>query len=198
MLGIVLGVSSLIATMALTRGMEEGTRIFMQQLGGLELVNIVYKEPSNRAFEFANLSPGRTLQDAETIRQSAQFISHVSPEISFGTAVSTEDGGNPDRRVVRGVYPDHFVIGMHQAAAGRFLTPLDIQRGTRCAVIGNTVARELWPGTTPKMLSGTLCLSTPVLFRSSVCFLITSAPSRPDSQSREAHVHSLGSLSSKK
>ena len=31
MLGIVLGVSSLIATMALTRGMEEGTRTFMQQ-----------------------------------------------------------------------------------------------------------------------------------------------------------------------
>jgi len=35
MLGVVLGVSSLIATMALTRGIEEGMRIFMQQLGGL-------------------------------------------------------------------------------------------------------------------------------------------------------------------
>ena len=45
MLGIVLGVSSLIATMALTRGIEEGTRIFMQQMGGLELVSIVNKEP---------------------------------------------------------------------------------------------------------------------------------------------------------
>ena len=50
MLGIVLGVSSLIATMALTRGIEEGTRVFMQQMGGLELVSIVNKEPSSRKY----------------------------------------------------------------------------------------------------------------------------------------------------
>jgi putative ABC transport system permease protein len=35
MLGIVLGVSSLIATMALTRGMEDGMRTFMQQMGNV-------------------------------------------------------------------------------------------------------------------------------------------------------------------
>jgi putative ABC transport system permease protein len=154
MLGIVLGVSSLIATMALTRGIEEGTRIFMQQMGGLEFVSIVNKEPSSRKYEFANLSPGRTLRDAEAIRRSATFISHVSPEISLNTAVATEGGGNPDRRVVRGVYPDHFVIGMHQAAAGRFLTPLDIERGSRCTVVGDTVAKKLWPGVPPQLIVG--------------------------------------------
>ena len=154
MLGIVLGVSSLIATMALTRGIEEGTRIFMQQMGGLELVSIVNKEPSSRKYEFANLSPGRTLRDAEAIRRSASFISHVSPEISLNTAVATEGGGNPDRRAVRGVYPDHFVIGMHKVAAGRFLTPLDIERGSRCTVVGDTVAKRLWPGVPPQLIVG--------------------------------------------
>ena len=154
MLGIVLGVSSLIATMALTRGIEEGTRIFMQQMGGLELVSIVNKEPSSRKYEFANLSPGRTLRDAEAIRRSATFISHVSPEISLNTAVATEGGGNPDRRAVRGVYPDHFVIGMHKVAAGRFLTPLDIERGSRCTVVGDTVAKRLWPGVPPQLIVG--------------------------------------------
>jgi putative ABC transport system permease protein len=154
MLGIVLGVSSLIATMALTRGIEEGTRIFMQQMGGLELVSIVNKEPSSKKYEFANLSPGRTLRDAEAIRRSASFISHVSPEISLNTAVATEGGGNPDRRVVRGVYPDHFVIGMHKVAAGRFLTPLDIECGSRCTVIGDTVAKKLWPGIPTQLIVG--------------------------------------------
>jgi putative ABC transport system permease protein len=154
MLGIVLGVSSLIATMALTRGIEDGTRIFMQQMGGLELVSIVNKEPSSRKFEFANLSPGRTLRDAEAIRRSATFISHVSPEISLATAVATDGGGNPDRRMVRGVYPDHFVIAMHQIAAGRFLTALDLERGSRCAVVGDTVAKNLWPGIPPPLIVG--------------------------------------------
>lgn len=154
MLGIVLGVSSLIATMALTRGIEEGTRIFMQQMGGLEFVSIINKEPSSRKYEFANLSPGRTLRDAEAIRRSASFISHVSPEISLNTAVATEGGGNPERFVVRGVYPDHFVIGMHQTDAGRSLTTLDIERGSRCAVVGSSVAKKIWPGLPPELVVG--------------------------------------------
>jgi len=123
-------------------------------MGGLELVSIVNKEPSSRKFEFANLSPGRTLRDAEAIRRSATFISHVSPEISLATAVATDGGGNPERRMVRGVYPDHFVIAMHQIAAGRFLTPLDLERGARCAVVGETVAKNLWPGIPPRLIVG--------------------------------------------
>jgi putative ABC transport system permease protein len=140
--------------MALTRGIEEGTRKFMQQMGGLEFVSIVNKEPSNSDFDFANLSPGRTLLDAEAIRRSANFVSHVSPEIVFSTAVATDGGGNPERYLIRGIYPDHFVIGMHELAAGRYLTPLDIERGTRCAVVGDTVARYLWPNTTPEKAVG--------------------------------------------
>jgi putative ABC transport system permease protein len=158
MLGIVLGVSSLVATMALTRGIEDGTRKFMQQMGGLEFVSVVNKEPSNSDFDFANLSPGRTLLDAEAIRRSANFVSHVSPEIVFSTAVATDGGGNPERYLIRGIYPDHFVIGMHELAAGRYLTPLDIERGTRCAVVGDTVARYLWPNTTPEKAVGNIIL----------------------------------------
>ena len=52
MLGIVMGVSSLIAMMALTAGIEKGTRTFMEQMGGLELVSIQNKEISSAMFEF--------------------------------------------------------------------------------------------------------------------------------------------------
>ena len=145
MLGIILGVSSLISTMALTRGMEERTRTFMQQLGGLELVRVVDKEPSAELFEFAVLSPGRTLRDAEAIQANAPLISHVSPELILKTTVSLENGGDPERRSVTGVIPGYFVIGMHAIDAGRFLTDLDVVRGSRCVVLGSTVAAELWP-----------------------------------------------------
>jgi putative ABC transport system permease protein len=154
MLGVVLGVSSLIATMALTRGIEEGTRVFMQQLGGLELVTIVPTEPSSRMFEFANLSPGLTLRDAHALRRSASLVSHISPEIQFTAMVADENGGSGERRRVRGIYPDHFVIGMHGLEAGRFLTDLDIERGTRCAVLGHTIAEQFLPGGPPSGLIG--------------------------------------------
>jgi len=155
MLGIVLGVSSLIATMALTRGMEEGTRTFMQQLGGLELVTIAEKNPSSLKMDFANLSPGLTLRDAEVIRESASLISHVSPEIAINSLVSSfGQSGTRERRMIRGIYPDHFVIRMHQIGAGRFLSDLDVQRGARCVVLGNTVATQLWPEASIESLIG--------------------------------------------
>ncbi|MFY8216264.1 MAG: ABC transporter permease, partial [Chthoniobacterales bacterium] len=71
MLGIVLGVSSLIAMMAITSGIERGSRVFMEQMGGLELVRVVDQEISNENLEFWNLSPGRTLEDARAIRESS-------------------------------------------------------------------------------------------------------------------------------
>ncbi len=155
MLGIVLGVSSLIATMALTRGMEEGTRTFMQQLGGLELVTIAEKNPSSLKMDFANLSPGLTLRDAQVIRESASLISHVSPEIAINSLVSSfGQSGTRERRMIRGIYPDHFVIRMHQIGAGRFLSDLDVQRGARCVVLGNTVATQLWPEASIESLIG--------------------------------------------
>jgi putative ABC transport system permease protein len=154
MLGVVLGVSSLIATMALTRGIEEGTRVFMQQMGGLELVTVVPKEATGLMYEFADLSPGLTLRDAHALRRSAPLLSHISPEISFSAPVADADGGRNERRRPRGVFPDHFVISMHEIEAGRFLTDLDIERGTRCVVIGHTISEQLFPGVPAEEIPG--------------------------------------------
>ncbi|MEI6033353.1 MAG: ABC transporter permease [Verrucomicrobiae bacterium] len=152
MLGIVLGVSSLISTLALTTGIERGTRAFMQQVGGLEYVNVINKEISNKMFDFWNLSPGRTLRDAHAIQATAPLISHVSPELAFGAAISS--GKKSERKQVRGVFPDCFVVARHELAAGRFLADLDIERGLRSAVVGDAIAQLLWPGLKPGAIVG--------------------------------------------
>lgn len=152
MLGIVLGVSSLIATMALTNGIEQGTRAFMQQVGGLEYVSVSNKELPSEMFEFWNLSPGRTLMDAKTIKASAPLISHVSPEMAH--QVMVEGGSNSMRLQARGVWPDHFVVGRHEMAAGRFITPLDVELTAKSVVLGDDVARRLWPRLTPQEMLG--------------------------------------------
>lgn len=152
MLGIVLGVSSLIATMALTAGIEIGTRAFMQQIGGLEYVQVTNKEISEKLADFWNLSPGRTLMDAEIIKASVPMISHVSPEMIQGATVSA--GANSDRFRVVGVWPDNFVVARHELAAGRFISDLDVERATRAVVIGNAIAERLFPGRAPESLVG--------------------------------------------
>jgi putative ABC transport system permease protein len=152
MLGIVLGVSSLIATMALTAGIETGTRKFMEQIGGLELVTVGNKEISNAMFEFWNLSPGRTIMDARAIRDSVPNVSHASPEMSQGALVASPSYS--DRTGVRGVWPDHFVVARHELAAGRFLTPLDEDLVTKAVVLGHVIATRLFPGRSPEEIVG--------------------------------------------
>lgn len=152
MLGIVLGVSSLIAMMAIVSGIEIGTRAFMQQIGGLEFVNVVNKEISNDMFEFWNLSPGRTLMDAYAIQASVPGIGKVSPEMSQGGLISS--GPVSDRMQVLGVWPDHYVVARHELAVGRFLTDLDLDRASRSVVIGDEIARRFWPGLTSQQILG--------------------------------------------
>ena len=152
MLGIVMGVSSLIAMMALTAGIEKGTRAFMQQIGGLEFVSIQNKEISNALFEFWNLSPGRTLMDARALMAAVPNVSHVSPEMSHGALVASEFGS--DRKGVRGVWPGHYVVARHELAAGRFITDVDGDQASRSAVIGDDIAKKLWPALSPTEVIG--------------------------------------------
>jgi len=144
MLGIILGVSSLIATMSLTAGIEKGTRDFMEQIGGLETVTVGNKEISADKMDFWNLSPGRTLMDAVAIRASAPLVSHISPEMNHGAAVSS--GSITDRKLITGVWPDHFTVAKHELAVGRLLVDLDVDRATRAAVVGDSVVGQFFPG----------------------------------------------------
>lgn len=143
MLGIVLGVSSLIAVMALTAGIEKGTRAFMEQMGGLELVKVQNKDVSDELFEFWNLSPGRTVIDAQTILASVPGIAYASPEMRLGARVANMTHG--ERLAVIGVWPGHYQVNRHELAAGRFITPMDLDRSTHVVVIGDEVARQFWP-----------------------------------------------------
>lgn len=152
MLGIVLGVSSLVATLALTAGIERGSRAFMAQMGGLELVRIVDQEISNENLEFWNFSPGRTLQDAVAIRQSANLISHISPELQEGLPVSS---GTETMRVgVTGAWPDYMGVSSNELAAGRFISDLDGEFVHRAVVIGHTIAMRMWPNLSPEQVLG--------------------------------------------
>ncbi|PTX93673.1 hypothetical protein DB345_18945 [Spartobacteria bacterium LR76] len=143
MLGIVLGVSSLIATMSLTNGIERGTKAFMQQVGGLELVTVIGKEISAEMIEFANLSPGRTVQDARAIRASTPVVTEISPEINIGALLSS--GPISQRMQVAGAWPDYFGVNRHEIEAGRFLTQLDVDRAAHSVVIGDSILKRFWP-----------------------------------------------------
>jgi len=144
MLGIVLGVSSLVATLGLTAGIESGTKAVLQQIGGLERVQIQSKPIESDELDFWTLSPGRTMLDFTAIRQSAPLVSHVSAELRQHLPVSS--GSDENGYLTWGVTPDNYYINQHEMAAGRFLADLDLERVHRVVVLGAEIAERLFPG----------------------------------------------------
>jgi putative ABC transport system permease protein len=152
MLGIVLGVSSLIATLGLTAGMEKGTRLILQQIGGLERVGVNHRNLSADEVDFWTLSPGRTWMDSIAIRSSAPLVSHVTAELRINGPV-----GSPHAELstaVSGVEPDAKVIDQHKLAAGRFISQLDIDRAHRVVVLGSLIYQQLFPEKKPDDIVG--------------------------------------------
>jgi len=144
MLGIILGVASLLAMFALTEGIAQGMREMLAASGGVERVEVTTKDPSEELQDLAFLSPGRTMADVDALRKGAPLIDLVSPEMGMGnTAVSHSN--KTIRLNVSGVCPEFMEVGRFQIEAGRMIGQTDLDKVSRVAVIGASVADELWP-----------------------------------------------------
>jgi putative ABC transport system permease protein len=145
MLGIILGVASLLSMFALTEGIARGMREIMQSTGGVERVQIIQKEVSEHLQDIAFLSPGRTMLDAEAIKAGAPLIDLIAPEsVLHGAAVTS--GANVLRTHVVGTVPEFAELGKYTLDRGRMITELDISTANHVAVIGRAVIDSLWPG----------------------------------------------------
>jgi len=144
MLGVILGVASLQSMFALTAGIAKGMRENLEAVGGVERIGVEDKEVSEELLHIAEISPGITLDDAVAIRESASLISHISPEVNSG--VRLQAGSVKSGARMEGIMPDFLVVDNHTVEHGRFITDLDVLRGERVAVLGHTLASQLFPG----------------------------------------------------
>ena len=81
MLGIILGVASLVAMAALVKGMENGMKETMIAMGGADKVLIDEEDVPPEQEHLADQAPGRTIKDVIALRQGAPLIRLVSPEM---------------------------------------------------------------------------------------------------------------------
>src|SRR5688572_27104016 len=143
MLGVILGVASLLSMFSLTAGMAKGMREYMTQIGGIELVGVINQDVPPGQEYIWEISPGRTITDAEAISRAAGLLSYVSPVVDIGANVVM--GGENYRTEVKGVWPDYMPINKHVVEFGRDLSWLDVERANRVCVVGRTVIEKLWP-----------------------------------------------------
>lgn len=144
MLGVILGVASLLSMFSLTAGMARGMREYMQQVGGIERVSVIASEVPEEQQINADMSPGRTVIDAEAIQRSAPLVSRVTPD-SYLPACAVTRGRQTFRALVDGCWPAFVEINKHVIEYGRNISAIDEEKAQRVCVIGASAVERLWP-----------------------------------------------------
>ena len=144
MLGIILGVASLVGMSALVKGMENGLKESMIAMGGADKVLVRDQEVPPYQEHLADQAPGRTMADVIALRNNAPLIKLVSPEMEVGRAVLTRGDQSVRPSECVGVWPAVLDMNLHTIEHGRFFTDLDEEHAASVCVIGTGIRDELF------------------------------------------------------
>jgi putative ABC transport system permease protein len=144
MLGIVLGVSSLVAMAAIVKGMEIGMKEAMIALGGLD--KVLTREAPVPVWQshLADQAPGRTMKDVEALRRSAPLIRMVSPEMALDRVIFSRGDLRVKPSEFVGVWPVVLEMNLHELQYGRFFNELDEENASAVCVIGTGIRDALF------------------------------------------------------
>lgn len=140
MIGIVLGVASLVAMMGVAEGLIRDFRTFFEESGGVERVSVYNAEAPEWQRTRAYLSPGRTLTDAKAIRELAPLAQFVSPQVDAHWK-QLRAGEERSWAPVQGVTPGYQGVFDTEMEQGRFIAEMDVE-GVESVVVLGWIAYE--------------------------------------------------------
>jgi len=144
MLGIILGVASLVGMAAIIKGMENGMRESMIAMGGADKFLLEQQEVPTEQEHLADQAPGRTIYDAKALRASVPLLRLVSPEMAIEDVLLTHADKMTSPSECVGVSPAVLEMNLHTLAHGRFFTDLDEENANAVCVIGTGIRDELF------------------------------------------------------
>ena len=89
MLGIILGVASLVGMAAIIKGMENGMSETMIAMGGADQVNVDQQDVPAEQEHLSDQAPGNTMADVEALRACAPLMHLVSPKMDVDDITAT-------------------------------------------------------------------------------------------------------------
>src|SRR3954466_14352805 len=113
MLGIILGVASLVAMAALTKGMENGMKETMIAMGGADKVLVEEADVPPEQEHLADEAPGRTMRDVEALKAAAPLVRLVSPEMELRNCVLTHSEKSVVPTELVGAWPSVLDMNLH-------------------------------------------------------------------------------------
>lgn len=147
MLGIIIGVGSVITMVALGEGSQKDIEDNVASLG----TNLLMVRPgsikSGGVRGGAGTRPSLSMNDVNRLEKNATMLRWVSAEIRANSQVIA--GNNNWNTTVTGVAPEYLSIRNYQIASGSFFTDRECKTRAKVAVLGKTVADELFPDQDP-------------------------------------------------
>jgi putative ABC transport system permease protein len=141
-LGIIIGVASVVAMVAVGNGAQARITSQVSALGQNLLTVFAGSKKSGGVNSGLGSASAITLADAEAIQREVPDVAAVSPEVSV-TAQAIANGRNWSTTVV-GESPDYLKIRDWKLAAGSMFNQSDIRSAAKIAVIGSKTANELF------------------------------------------------------
>ncbi len=144
-LGIVIGVASVVALLSIGRGATQGITSQVEGMG----TNLVTISSSRRFGPGSGSSSSGTLlySDYEAITNKVDNIAGISPYYQSQETVSTNN--RTSNYSVIGVTPSYETVTLQTMSLGRFFTSADGLSKSRVAIIGEEVSTDLFEGLNP-------------------------------------------------
>jgi putative ABC transport system permease protein len=147
MLGIIIGVSAVIALMSIGRGAQAQVSSQIESLG----TNLLFVRPGAQRDQSGVRSnttqaPTLTLEDSDAIAALPNIVA-TAPELDTGAQLLA-NGNNWNTRVT-GVTAEYATVRNTPIANGDFITAQEVSSRSNVVVLGDTVAQQLFPNADP-------------------------------------------------
>ena len=144
MLGIILGVGSLVAQSALVKGLENGMKEALVAVGGLEKVYITAQAIPAWQRHRAEQAVGNTMRDIRALQHSAPLVHLVVPEMRLPEVVVTSGSKAIIPWHFVGTWPGSLDLNQHVVEHGRIFNDVDEEMARNVCVIGTDIRDALF------------------------------------------------------
>jgi putative ABC transport system permease protein len=147
MLGVIIGVSAVICTIAIAEGASGKIQDAIASVGA----NVVWVEAGGVNRSGVRTGSGQTksltLADMRAIQEQVPLIAHVSPMVDTRTQLVY--GNQNWNSTVRGVSPEYLNVKSWPIVKGGMFNEMDVERAAPVCVLGQTVVDQLFGESEP-------------------------------------------------
>ena len=143
MLGIIIGVGAVITSMAIGTGAQLAVQAQLARLGSNLIVVVPGSVISGGVQLGAGARQSLKVDDATAIAADVPAAGNVAPQSNLNAQVVT--GANNWATSIVGTTPAWAQVLNYNLSQGRFITSGDVANGAKVAVLGSTVAANLFP-----------------------------------------------------